>query len=51
MNLLHTKEEDVKRELDTDTGLTNEFGLVPQHVRGSASGFNVDLMTSDAYEK
>jgi ubiquitin-like modifier-activating enzyme ATG7 len=49
VNMLHLKKEHIEKELKGEP-LSNEFGLVPQHVRGTASGFNVDLMTSEAYD-
>lgn len=50
VNLIHTKPEEFAKE-NRDQGLNSaEFGLVPQHIRGSASGFNVELMSSEAYD-
>ena len=50
VNLIHMKEEDYKKESRGEP-LSNEFGLIPQHIRGSASGFNVELMSSESYDK
>ena len=63
VNLLHLTPDDFRREHEMSQDpklraarpeekcLRGSFGLVPQHVRGSASGFNVDLMSSEAYDK
>ena len=50
INLLHLQEEDIKREA-TGQPLSGELGLVPQHIRGSASGFNTEIMTSESYDQ
>ena len=50
VNLIHTKQEEFAKETEGSPP-SGEFGIVPQHIRGSASGFNVDLMSSEAYEK
>jgi ubiquitin-like modifier-activating enzyme ATG7 len=51
VNMLHLFPEDYSRETRDSLLNSDEFGLVPQHVRGSASGFNVELMTSESYDQ
>lgn len=50
VNLIHTTPAEFAKETRDTTLNSAEFGLVPQHVRGSASGFNVELMSSESYE-
>lgn len=50
VNLVHLKQEHIDKEQEGKP-LANELGLIPQHVRGSASGFNVELMCSESYDK
>jgi ubiquitin-like modifier-activating enzyme ATG7 len=50
VNLLHMTPADVKNA-DKSRGINSELGLIPQHIRGTIAGFNVDLMTSEAYDK
>lgn len=50
VNMIHTTEEQFAKEKEGSPP-SSEFGLVPQHIRGSASGFNVELMSSEAYDK
>jgi hypothetical protein len=49
--MLHLKAEEIAKESQSHPLASEEFGLVPQHVRGSASGFNVELMSSEAYDQ
>ncbi len=50
VNLVHLKQAHIDRE-QLGEQLANELGLIPQHIRGSASGFNVELMCSESYDK
>lgn len=50
VNLIHTLPHEYASETRDKPLSSAEFGLIPQHIRGSASGFNVELMSSECYD-